>query len=130
MIKGDNLHGCGAVVLIGESTSKKVMQFTVAKAGGGGETDEQAKMRWAFNKALSAAETGEERVALADQITEFGFKNTGQLILVPKDDLRALVFDAVKDGKLPEGEWKMTLKSHPGKALVRGGDKYTKHDGE
>ena len=54
-------------------------------------------------------------------IIEHGFKNTGQIILVPKDDGRALVFDALQDGNSPEGEWKMTLKSHPGKAIVRGG---------
>ena len=130
MIKGADLHGCGNAMLIGESTDEKVMQFTVEKGGGGGESDEQVKIREAFNKALSEAKTGEERVALADQITEFGYKNTGQLILVPKDDGRALVFDACQDGKAPEGEWKMTLKSHPGRAIVRGDKKLIKHDGE
>lgn len=129
MIKGDDIHGIGAYMLIGESTSEKVLQFIVSKAGGG-ETDEQAKIRQDFNKALSEAKTREERVNLADQITELGYKNTGQLILVPKDDGRALVFDACQDGVAPEGEWKMTLASHPGKAIVRGGKEHIKHDGE
>lgn len=78
-------------------------------------------MRQDFNKALSEAKTGGERVELADQITDFGYKNTGQLILVPKDDGRALIFDACLEGKAPDGEWKMTLASHPGCAIVRGG---------
>ena len=128
--KGDDIHGCGSTILIGEASSAEVMKFTVEKGGGGGETEQEAQMREKFNKALAAAKTPEDRVKLAEQITEFGHKNTGQLILVPKDDGRALVFDEIKDGKAPEGEWKMTLSSHPGKAIVRGGKKYVKHDGE
>jgi len=131
MIKGDDIHSIGAYMLIGESTSDKVMKFTVEAGGGGAdETEEQTKVREAFNKALSDAKTPEERVELADRITEHGYKNTGQLIMVPKDDGRALVFDEIKDGKFPEGNWKMTLKSHPGRAIVRGGKNLVKHDGE
>ena len=93
------------------------------------------KERWkidkAFNDALSDAKTREDRVALADLISEFGYKNTGQLILVPKNDGRALVFDAAEKGFIkPESEWKMTLKSHPGRAIVRGDDTLIRHDGE
>ena len=58
-------------------------------------------------------------------IQEYGYKNTGQIILVPKNDGRALVFEALEDKIPPTDEWKMTLKSHPGKAIVRGGNDYT-----
>ena len=33
MIKGDDIHGDGCYILIGESTDEKVMQFTVEKCG-------------------------------------------------------------------------------------------------
>ena len=98
MIKGDNIHGIGAWMLIGDADSDKVLKFTVANGGSSGEDDEQADVRKRFNKALSEAKTPEERVKLADMIVEFGYKNTGQLILVPKDDGRALVFDALEGG--------------------------------
>lgn len=132
MTNGGDIHGIGTILLIGEADSDKVCKFTVENKEGGesDESEEQVQMREAFNNALAAAKTPEERVALAEQISEFGYKNTGQLILVPKDDGRACVFDALEGGNKPEGEWKMTLKSHPGKAIVRGGKKYVKHDGE
>lgn len=61
----------------------------------------------------------EEKSALVDKIKAPGFRNTAMLILVPKGDGRACVFDELVGGTVPEGEWKMTLKSHPGKAIKR-----------
>ncbi len=42
---------------------------------------------------MSNAETPEEVVRLADLVAERGYKNTGQMILVLKDDARRLVFE-------------------------------------
>ena len=53
------------------------------------------------------------------------------MILVKKGDARALKFDQIKDGKAPEGEWPLTLSSHPGRAIIRGPDpKHKGHPGE
>ena len=51
------------------------------------------------------------------------------VLLVKKGDKRACVFDALVGGTVPEGGFKMTLKSHPGKAVARF-DKWNKGDGE
>ena len=70
MVKGKDLHGIGNTMLIGETSSGNIMQFTVQN--GGSDTDEQAEERKAFNKALSEAKTEEERNNLAEQIMDFG----------------------------------------------------------
>ena len=41
MIKGENIHGIGTYMLIGEASSDKVMKFTVEK-GSEGENEEEA----------------------------------------------------------------------------------------
>jgi hypothetical protein len=41
-----------------------------------------------------------------------------------------LVFEYLKDGKAPEGEWPLTLASHPGRALIRKPEFGREWDGE
>ena len=106
-------------MLTGEATSQNILYFTVSKADPHKSVNEDKASTERFNKMLSEAKTPEERVKLAMMIAECGFKNTGQIILVQKHDSRALVFESLAGGKVPTEPWKMTLKSHPGKAIVR-----------
>jgi len=59
-----------------------------------------------------------------------GYRNTGQLILVPKGDGRQLVFEHLVGGKAPKGKFPLTLKSHAGMAIVTPGGKMNIGDGE
>lgn len=84
----------------------------------------------ALNERISKASTPDELVKLTDEIADEGFKNTAQLILVNKDDKRAIRIEGLKDFKGDE-VWSgdFILSSHPGRAIVRGEDA-EKHDGE
>lgn len=72
-------------------------------------------------------------VKLSDRISELGFRNTGQLILVNKDDKRALKFIDI-DSLEEDFETSLKLSSHPGRAIIRGPDELMHigkgHDGE
>jgi len=118
------------MMLIGEADNEKVIKCTAVQANDEGEEEsEGVETRMKINKDMKEA-TPERRAEIASLIQEPGYRNTGMLLLVKKGDGRACVFDALIGGKVPEDKWKMTLKSHPGKAIVRGRKKDFKHDGE
>jgi len=114
-------------MLIGEADNEKVIKCTAVQASDEEEESEGKETRMKINKDMKEA-TPEKRAEIASLIQEPGYRNTGMLLLVKKGDGRACVFDALVGGKTPEDSWKMTMKSHPGKAIVRCRKKDFKHN--